>query len=308
MRGEKMARDDLKKMFLSELEPLLKIYSPTGREKEVMLPFLVSKLEKQGFAITTDPSGMLIASRNGVNSVNIPSLCAHYDTVNNLRDDPEFRTHVSVKNLLKTVHPDFISYEDGRVKSATRLNEILANPLNSLDDNSEYLWAPNQHLGLDCKVGIAMIFTLIKNYDENKPLSILFTAGEEKGVFRKSVDEENGYNLSTDFISHLQRMSYCILLDRQGRKDMIKKYKDRDLLNDDQINAWSQILNMTPVNSPNMSDAYGLAGLGITCANISNGVYGEHDYEDFLALDYAVEIMQNALKWLNTDSSDLGIR
>lgn len=300
-----MTRDELKNMFLGELEPLLRIYSPTGRENEVMLRFLVSKLEKQGFTITTDPSGMILGLRNESNTTRTPVLCAHYDTVNSLNDDENFRKKLKIEELINTTHPDFCKYQNMNRKSGTRLCEVLGSTWNNLEDGLEYLWAPNIHLGLDCKVGLAMIFTLIKNYDENKPLSILFTAGEEKGEFRKSVDNVDGFNLTESFIQELNKIDFCLLLDRQGRKDMVKTYKDRHLLNDDQIDAWSQILNMTPVNSPNMSDAYGLAGLGIPCANISNGVYGEHDYEDFLVVDYAVEIMQKALKWLNSEPGDL---
>ncbi|MDY0017630.1 MAG: hypothetical protein RBS89_07295 [Candidatus Delongbacteria bacterium] len=311
-----MARDDLKNMFLSELEPLLKIYSPTGKEA-VMLPYLKSKLEKQGFTITTDPSGMLLGLRNESESIKIPGLCAHYDTFNKKRrpliDDSNFRKNININKIIKNSPPNCENYRNNEKKYSywdnqyCTLRKALEHERNSPTDGKEFIWAPNIHLGLDCKVGIAMILTLINNYDKNKPLAVLFTAGEEDGKFRRSVDREDGHSLSADFISHLQRMSYCLLLDRQGRKDMVTIYNDRDLLNDDQIDAWSRILNMQSVTSPNMSDAYGLAGLEIPCANISNGVYGEHDYEDFLVVDYAEEIIQNALKWLNAKHDKLGI-
>lgn len=303
-----MKGKELRKVFLEELEPLLKIYSPTGREKEEMLPYLIDKLEKLGFKISTDPSGMLLGLRNVSASIKTPGLCAHYDTVDSLQDDENFRKKLKIEKLTNTTHPDFCKYQNKNRKTGKRLCEVLGSTRNNLEEGLEYLWAPNIHLGLDCKVGIAMILTLIDLLPGDKPIAVLFTAGEEKGVFRQSVDNEEGYTLNKTFRNQLNIVSYCLSLDRQGRRDLIKRYKDRDLLNKDQIEAWSNILNMNPDLSKNRSDAYGLAGLGIPCANISNGVYGEHDYEDFLVVDYAVEIMHNVQKWLNVYSSDLSIR
>jgi tripeptide aminopeptidase len=127
-------------------------------------------------------------------------------------------------------------------------------------------------IGGDDKCGIFIILNLLKDY---KDLNFLFSVGEESGG--------KGVKHFTKFHPKLDRVLYCLVLDRRGNGDVIcaSNFYGTSEFEKELLRVGEQFKYKRSTGT--FSDADFLSSC-VSCANLSVGYYNPHSRTEFVKL------------------------
>ncbi len=290
--------------LLEILEPLIRIYSPTGKEMEISehVVEFVKSLDSNFVVETDDLGNVFVLPKEKKSSV---LLNAHLDVVDETIYDRDKISNVSLKNK---------NFKENGVLKPNEYDDFI--------------------LGFDDKIGVAIILWLLK-YRKDLAFKALFTVREESKrdteehlIKKYQISDRSGgvgieYALvnSEDFFYDL---SSCLLIDRaenksKGQEDCIIRDPPSDLVNyyslcdsvcdslcsSGFLQSFKQMTRdlKTPMVEENGGFAADAVNIklrhpNIDILNLAAGGYREHHADDFLNVFEAVRTLRVVEKFL----------
>jgi tripeptide aminopeptidase len=272
------------KLLFTILKELIRIPSPSGRERE-LADYILKEYTHGIYRYEGDKdalSNIFLFPKNMRGDEKLPILNAHLDI-----------------------------YNKDSVLTAEQLDHLRDADILTLDPKTLTITKKYpQVVGFDDKIGIAIILWLMK-YTDLKFKVILSSQEEETKRSDLKIKYNNGnnnrqggggiqYALTSSkplaFIknspSFIKDSRFGLVLDRQGRSDIIIKYGGVDLCSETFLSALENISRTVkfPMRKAQgrMGDAYNIRDhAGLNVVNLSCGIYCEHMTGEYLNIEEA---------------------
>ena len=259
------------------LKELIRIPSPSGQERELAEHIL--KEYTHGIyrynGVRDNFSNVFLFPDDMKDDEKLPILNAHLDIFNNDRQ-------LTDTDLERLREPD-----------------ILTLDLKTFTITKKY----PQVVSFDDKIGVAIILWLMKYTDLR--FKVILSSQEEKTNREDLIIKYNNGNhkrvggggiqyalTSSKPLGFIKNSRFGLVLDRQGRSDIIAKYGGKDLCSDHFLRTLESISDTVGFHMQEelgrMGDAYNIRVLtGLDVVNLSCGIYHEHNSEERLVIKEA---------------------